>query len=66
MTEPRMEQSVSTFVIRLWQEWSLDEPRRRGRVVHLQSGKTAAFQDWEQLTTFLDDLSLMNVEKLNR
>jgi hypothetical protein len=60
MSELQTEQPTSVFVIRLWQEWSFTVPHWRGRVVHLQSGKTAAFQDWEQLTAFLQEWSQGN------
>ncbi|MFZ0545580.1 MAG: hypothetical protein WAM60_09080 [Candidatus Promineifilaceae bacterium] len=56
-SEPQKEQSACTFVVRVWQEWSLNAPRWRGRVIHLQSGKTAAFQNWDQLTAFLANLA---------
>jgi hypothetical protein len=48
---------IHTFVIRLWQEWSLETPQWRGRVLHLPSGETAAFQDWEQLVLFMQGLN---------
>jgi len=62
MSEQQPEQPANTFVIRLWQEWSLQSPHWRGRVIHLQSGKTAAFQEWEQLITFLHELSLGKIK----
>lgn len=44
---------TQTFVVRLRLEYSLVAPQWRGRVVHLESGEAASFQDWEQLVAFL-------------
>jgi len=59
MNEPD-ETPTHTFVIRLWQEWSLVTPQWRGRVLHLPSGETAAFQNWQQLATFIQSLNIDN------
>jgi len=44
---------VNIFVIRVWCEPSLDTPRWRGRIEHLQSGQRAAFQDPERILAFI-------------
>ncbi|HEX6383384.1 MAG TPA: hypothetical protein VF177_01830 [Anaerolineae bacterium] len=42
-----------TFVVRIWPEWSLSGPRWRGRIEHLQSGRTLAFHDLEEALAFI-------------
>jgi hypothetical protein len=49
MTEPPPAPPASTFVVRLWREWSVAGPRWRGQVDHVQSGETARFLDLEEL-----------------
>jgi hypothetical protein len=44
---------VSTFVVRLWPEWSEQGPAWRGHVVHLQSGQKYGFQDPAALLAFM-------------
>lgn len=44
---------VNTFVIRVWCEPSLDAPRWRGRIEHLQSGKHASFIELERILAFI-------------
>lgn len=44
---------VSTFVIRLWWEWSAAEPQWRGRIDHVQSGESGAFIDIDGLLDFM-------------
>jgi hypothetical protein len=44
---------ASTFVIRLWHEWTAEGPRWRGRIEHLQSGESRAFLDWDGLLSFV-------------
>jgi hypothetical protein len=43
----------STFVVRLWQEWSAAESRWRGRIEHLQSSQRMGFQDLDRLLAFI-------------
>ncbi|MEJ2747665.1 MAG: hypothetical protein P8183_07115 [Anaerolineae bacterium] len=38
------------------------EPQWRGRVLHLPSGETAAFQDWEHLIAVMQMLGPDNYE----
>jgi hypothetical protein len=44
---------ISTFVVRMWHEWSVDGSRWRGRIEHLQSGESAAFLDLEGALAFI-------------
>ncbi|MGD8966327.1 MAG: hypothetical protein PVI07_02355 [Anaerolineae bacterium] len=43
----------STFVVRLWHEWTAEGPRWRGRIEHLQSGEGRAFLDADALLSFV-------------
>jgi hypothetical protein len=53
MAEPPPVSPVSTFVVRIWPEWSADGPCCRGRIEHLQSGESAAFLDLEDALAFI-------------
>jgi hypothetical protein len=53
MAEPSPVSPVSTFVVRLWHEWSADGSRWRGRIKHLQSGESTAFLDLEGALAFI-------------
>jgi hypothetical protein len=53
MAEPPPVSPVSTFVVRLWHEWSVDGSRWRGRIEHLQSGESRAFLDSDGLLSFV-------------
>lgn len=44
---------VSTFVIRIWQDWSLSGLRWYGRIEHLQSGRAVAFQELDHVLAFM-------------
>lgn len=48
----------STFVVRLWHEWTAEGPRWRGRIEHLQSGEATAFVEVEEMVRFLRRLGL--------
>ena len=50
---------ASTFVIRFWHEWSATEGRWRGRIEHVQSGRTAEFVELERMNGFLQALGVM-------
>ena len=50
--QPR-QPALSTFVIRVWQNWSLSGPRWYGRIEHLQSGRVVAFHELEQALAFM-------------
>jgi hypothetical protein len=43
----------STFVVRLWHEWTAEGSRWRGRIEHVQSGRSAAFRELEGMLSFL-------------
>lgn len=69
MAESSLVPPTSTFVVRCWQEWSATKPRWRGRIEHVQSGKSAAFLGPDEMLDFVrsfgampDDASL-SVEK---
>jgi len=47
---------VSTFVVRLWPEWSEQGPAWRGQVVHLQTGKTLGFQEPAAVLAFIGQI----------
>jgi hypothetical protein len=53
VTESPSIPAVSTFVIRLWYEWTAEGPRWRGQIEHVQSGRSAAFLDVDTLLHFL-------------
>jgi hypothetical protein len=53
MAEPPPVSPVSTFVVRLWHEWTAEGPHWRGRIEHLQSGESRAFLDWDGLLSFV-------------
>jgi hypothetical protein len=41
--------ATTTFVVHFWREWTGAEPRWRGRVEHVQSGRRADFLAVEDL-----------------
>lgn len=47
-----------TFVVRFWREWSGAEPRWRGRVEHVESGRQANFLAIEDLLGFFQRFGL--------
>jgi len=53
MAEPPPVSPVSTFVVRMWHEWSAHGSRWRGRIEHLQSGESAAFLDQDGMLDFI-------------
>ena len=52
MPNPPPNNPVSTFVIRVWREWSTSTTGWRGSVEHLESSTRAAFEDFERLQRF--------------
>ncbi len=44
---------MNTFVIRVWHERSAGEPQWRGRILHIQSGQSAAFLDLDGMLAFI-------------
>jgi hypothetical protein len=53
MAEPPPVSPVSTFVVRIWHEWSAEGSRWRGRIEHLQSGESAAFLELKETLAFI-------------
>jgi len=53
MTESPSVPPASTFVVRLWREWSAAGPRWRGRIEHVQSGESAAFLGLDRMLDFV-------------
>ena len=53
MAEPSPVPPTSTFVVRLWQEWSAAGSRWRGRIEHVQSGQRLGFQDLDRMVGFI-------------
>ena len=53
---------LSTFVIRIWKEWSTDGGIWRGNIEHLESKKRSGFQDLEGLQEFLQSFGLLQKE----
>lgn len=53
MTRPSADTiAPMTFVVRFWREWTGTEPRWRGRVEHVESGRQANFLAIEDLLGF--------------
>ena len=59
MTEPTPVPTISTFVVRFWQEWSAAGPRWRGRIEQFPSGKGAAFLHQESMWRFIQDFGIL-------
>jgi hypothetical protein len=59
MTESSPLPPINTFVVRFWQEWSAAGPRWRGRIEHLQSGQSVAFQDLGRMLDFMRSTGLV-------
>jgi hypothetical protein len=53
MTEPSPVPPASTFIVRLWREWSAAGPRWRGRIEHVQSGESVAFLGLDGMLDFM-------------
>ena len=58
MTETCPVPTISTFVVRFWQEWSAAGPRWRGRIEHIPSGKSAAFLHQEVMWQFIQSFGI--------
>jgi len=59
MTEPFPVPTISTFVVRFWQEWSAGAARWRGRIEHIPSGRSAAFLDQEVMWEFIQSFGII-------
>ncbi|NOZ28315.1 MAG: hypothetical protein GXP39_09730 [Chloroflexi bacterium] len=62
MTEESLHPPNSTFVVRFWQAWSDAGPIWRGRIEHVQSGKSATFLQLEKMVDFMRGFGIMAVE----
>lgn len=51
-------ETIYTFVVHFWREWTGTEARWRGRVEHVQSGQRADFLDVAGLLDFLERFSI--------
>jgi hypothetical protein len=60
MAEPSPVPPVSTFVMRFWREWSAAGPRWRGRIEHVQSGKSAPFLNLDRMLDFIRSFGAMS------
>lgn len=50
---------ASTFVIRVWLEWTETESHWRGQILHVQSGQRRAFLCLDELLRFIHGWTLM-------
>jgi hypothetical protein len=60
---PTSQPAVITFVIRIWQEWSLEGSQWRGLIEYLQTRCKAGFQDLERMQAFLQSFGLFIEEE---
>ena len=54
--------AASTFIIRIWREWSLTESRWYGRIEQLHTNQTLTFREFSQLLNFLATCGFTNEE----
>jgi uncharacterized lipoprotein YajG len=59
LTAPFPAPTISTFVIRFWQEWSAAGSRWRGRIEHIPSGRSTAFLYEEVMWQFIQSFGIM-------
>ncbi len=50
---------MNTFVIRVWHERSAGGPQWRGRILHIQSGQSAAFVDLDGMLAFIHSFGVL-------
>jgi hypothetical protein len=60
LPNPNISNPLSTFVIRVWREWSVDGGIWRGNIEHLESKKRTGFQDAESIIDFLRSFGVLN------
>lgn len=58
MSKSDFKQSMSTFVVRIWREWSTGGPRWRGNIEHLETKKRSGFLDFESMLGFLHSFDI--------
>jgi hypothetical protein len=59
VAEPSGVPPASTFVIRFWREWSAAGSRWRGRIEHVQSGKSVTCLDLQGILDFIQRYGVM-------
>jgi hypothetical protein len=65
MTQPTVPSSAMvTFVVRFWRETSAGEPRWRGQIEHVHSGKRTDFLEIEGLVSFLEGFGIGAVDRI--
>jgi hypothetical protein len=57
-----VEAPVSTFVVRIWPEWSAQGPAWRGHVVHLQSGCKRGFRETATMLAFMNQMAAIETD----
>jgi len=62
VSKPNFSRPISTFVIRVWQEWSTEGATWRGNIEHLESKQRSGFQDLEHMLTFLRTFEIFTGE----
>lgn len=55
--ERRKRRHLESFVARIWLEYGQTEPIWRGHIRHVQGGRTAYFQDLQEMREFLEQVS---------
>jgi hypothetical protein len=58
-TESGSSTATSTFILRFYREWAGGAPRWRGRIEHLESGKSTAFLDMDKMVSFVRGFGIM-------
>jgi len=56
---------VSTFIVRIWLEWSESGSCWRGQIEHVQSRQKCAFLNLEEMVIFIQDYVTMPTGKDN-
>jgi hypothetical protein len=59
MANPSSIPPTSTFIVRFWREGSAAGPRWRGRIEHVQSGKSATTLDLQGILDFVQRQGVM-------
>lgn len=62
MAESHANPPASTFVIRIWREWTVAREGWRGQIDHVQSGKSCAFLELPELLDFIRSFDIMTGE----
>ena len=59
VSKTNLSHPMSTFVIRIWREWSIEGAIWRGNIEHLESKKRSGFQDFERMLAFLHSFGIL-------